>query len=144
MGYLKVQCWIFARNENDPAGPKCLLLKTNLTRGSFWQPVTGSVEPGEGYFEAACREPLEETGFLFESPPRDVGFEFEYTSQFGVTKEHVFALTLDKENIPKLDPKEHQDFLWIKPIDALGKLKYPSNADGLKKSFKLIFGRDLN
>lgn len=145
----KVQCWIFAVGQWNPSDPKsldsiqCLLLKTNVTRGSYWQPVTGTVESHEGYYEAACREPFEETGFNFESAPQDIGYEFEFTSQYGVTKERVFILKIEKTENPKIDPKEHQDFQWTTPQNALTLLKYPTNIEGLKRSYRFAFGKDL-
>lgn len=141
MSHRKVQVWIFSRDAKQ--APSCLLLKTNKARGQFWQPVTGTVEDHEGFFEAACREPLEETGFDFEAPPADTGYEFEFASRFGHTKEHVFALQVDGEPKPKIDPKEHDDFQWTAPKDALKLLRYPSNVDGLRKAFKLLFKKDL-
>ncbi|MBI2604458.1 MAG: NUDIX domain-containing protein [Deltaproteobacteria bacterium] len=143
MGHRKVQCWIFAADSGQPNDARCLLLKTNAARGAFWQPVTGSVEPGEGFFEAACREPLEETGFAFESPPVDVGYDFEFTSRFGVTRERVFVLTVASQQDPRLDPKEHQDFQWISPLQAIGLLRFPTNEQGLRLSFRCLFGKDL-
>lgn len=148
MIHRKVQCWILLK---PPAGTPfdplkdglCLLLKTNVVRGSFWQPVTGTVEVNEGYFEAACREPLEETGFHFPSAPIDTGYEFDFTSRQGHTRERIFVLSVEEKTPPKIDPKEHQDFQWIAPKEALKLLKYPSNIDGLKQSFKLLFNKEL-
>ncbi|HRK03098.1 MAG TPA: NUDIX domain-containing protein, partial [Oligoflexia bacterium] len=45
----KVQCWILSRSG------RCLLLLTNKRRGEFWQPVTGTVEDGESFEQAALR-----------------------------------------------------------------------------------------
>lgn len=137
----KVQCWIFSHDVQG--GERCLLLKTNQARGSFWQPVTGTVENLEGYFEAACREPLEETGFRFKSAPLDSGFEFDFNSRFGPARERIFALVVDDIPTPKLDPNEHQAYQWIHPREALALLRFPSNIDGLKKTFKMVFGKDL-
>ena len=141
MLHRKVQCWIFSKPT--AGNPSCLLLRTNEARGDFWQPVTGTVEQNEGYFEAACREPSEETGFHFDSTPLDIGYEFDFHSRFGATRERVFALVVEDTPPPKLDPKEHQDFQWIHPLEALKLLKYPSNKDGLKHSFEKIFGKKL-
>ena len=143
----KVQCWIFSRDLSAGAdSERCLLLKTNRARGSFWQPVTGTVEPHEGFFEAACREPLEETGFTFREQPLDSGFEFDYTSRFGPPRERIFALVVDsdpKPPTPKIDPKEHDDHQWVHPRDAVKLLKFPSNVEGLKKTYRLVFGKEL-
>ncbi len=139
----KVQCWIFAVGPSVPTPPMCLLLKTNEKRGAYWQPVTGTVEQHEGYYEAACREPFEETAFSFESPPQDIGYEFEFTSQYGVTKERVFALKIENTETPKIDSKEHQDFQWIDPETALTLLKYPTNIEGLKRAYRFSFEKEL-
>jgi 8-oxo-dGTP pyrophosphatase MutT (NUDIX family) len=132
----KVQCWIFSQDGN------CLLLKTNAKRGSFWQPVTGSVEEGESFSEGALREAIEETGFTFQSSPLDTGFTFDFDSKFGAATEHVFALLIKKQPKPKLDPKEHDAFRWVSPNDALKLLKFPSNAEGLKKALAFATGKE--
>jgi 8-oxo-dGTP pyrophosphatase MutT (NUDIX family) len=153
MLHRKVQCWIYSKTAaagatgdaipNALDSERCLLLLTNEVRGSYWQPVTGSVEPGEGYFEAACREPLEETGFTFNSTPVDSGFEFDFTSRFGPTRERIFALTVEDMPIPKIDPNEHQAFQWIHPRDALRLMRFRSNFDGLKLTYEIVFGKEL-
>ena len=140
MTHRKVQCWILSKQDNET---QCLLLKTNQARGRFWQPVTGTVEEGEGFFEAACREPLEETGFSFISPPVDTGYEFEFDSRFGHTKERTYALMVEGLPKPKLDPKEHEDYQWADPQKALALLRFASNAEGLKRALKIVFGEVL-
>jgi 8-oxo-dGTP pyrophosphatase MutT (NUDIX family) len=143
MGFQKVQCWIFASQDEKELSPKCLLLKTIPKRGSYWQPITGSVEVGEGYFEAACREPYEETKLYFDSPPIDVGFEFQYASQYGVVKERVFALLIPNPQPVTIDPIEHQDYTWVTPLEALKMLRFPSNKEGLKKAYFALFKKPL-
>ena len=138
MLHRKVQCWIFSQNNEQ-----CLLLLTNRARGEFWQPVTGTVEAGEGFFEAACRESFEETGFKFKTAPLDTVFEFDFTSRFGPTRERIFALTIDDLPEPRLDSREHQAFQWLPPLAALKLLRFPSNIDGLKKTYALVFGKEL-
>lgn len=133
----KVQVWIFSKQG------KCLLLKTNQKRGEFWQPVTGSVEKGEPLPQAALREATEETGFEFTQDPIDVQHEFRFESPFGEALEKTYAFIVSKEAKPQLDPKEHQEYQWVSPHEALALLKYPSNADGLKLSYRILFGREL-
>ena len=137
----KVQCWIFC--EDADSTPLCLLFKTAENRGSFWQPVTGSVEADENFFAAACREAYEETGLIFAAPPDDTGYEFEFTSRFGPTHERCFVARLSTKLPPKLDPKEHQDFQWIAPKDAEPLLRFPSNIEGLHQSYRLLYGKDF-
>ena len=102
-----------------------------------------TVEAGEGFFEAACRESHEKTGFKFESAPLDSAFEFDFTSRFGPTRERIFALTINDLPEPRLDPKEHQAFQWLQPKAALKLLRFPSNIDGLKKTYAMVFGKEL-
>ena len=147
MLHRKVQCWIFSEGPEPfrlgASDAMVLLLQTNQARGEFWQPVTGTVEANEGFFEAACREPFEETGFIFNSPPADTGYEFDFVSRVGQTRERVFALTVEDHPNPRIDPKEHQDFQWVPPSQALSLLRFPSNLEGLKRSYRLVFGKDL-
>lgn len=139
--FKKVQCWIFSSaGKGSPA--HCLLLKTNAARGGFWQPVTGTVEDGEGYLEAACREAAEETGFAFPKMPLDSGHEFSFISRFGQARERTFALYIDGLPIPLLDPREHDDFRWVLPSNAAELLRYPSNREGLAHSYQSLFGKE--
>ena len=137
----KVQCWIFS--TSGAGEPVCLLLRTTRKRGSFWQPVTGSAEAGEPDAAAALREATEETGFAFAPPPADTGYEFAFTSRFGEARERVFAAKVPGAQPPKLDPREHDAFQWIAPADALELVRFPSNRDGLRHAYRLIWGKDL-
>ncbi len=101
----KVQVVVF-----DLSGkfPKVLLLKTNKARGSFWQNVTGSLNPKETPLKGAKRELFEETGI---KPDKllDLNYSFKYKDFL----EHVFvAILLKTPPKIKLDPKEHDDFKW--------------------------------
>jgi len=135
----KVQCWIFAKDQQSKAEPVCLLLKTNEARGSFWQPVTGSVDDGEDFPEAALREAIEETGLHFSQSVIDTGYEFEFNSRFGPAKERVYALVIDKKSTPQLDPHEHRSFQWLAPHQAQALLQFPSNKAGLSAALKAAF-----
>ena len=48
-----------------PNEKQFLLFKVNESRGGFWQNITGSVEKGESFKEAAIREIHEETGLEY-------------------------------------------------------------------------------
>ena len=72
----KVQVIITAR---DPEGSwSALILKTNKDRGQFWQNVTGSVDEGESFEEAALREAQEETGLEIEKIVEFDGLELSF------------------------------------------------------------------
>jgi len=94
-----------------------LLLKTNLKRGSFWQNITGGVDEGEKYAQAALREFTEETGkkaskkFHHEFINLEMKFKFEKKNK--KIKEKVFALICEEVFDVTIDPKEHDDYKWI-------------------------------
>jgi 8-oxo-dGTP pyrophosphatase MutT (NUDIX family) len=102
----KVQIVVFDLSGETPM---VLLLKTRKSRGSFWQNITGSVNPKEALDSAAKRELFEETG-LTPDEFLDLGYSFE----FGDFIEHTFAAILNKSPKKiKIDPKEHDDFKWV-------------------------------
>ncbi len=132
---LKVQVWIHCVG-------RVLLLKTIPERGEFWQPVTGSVEPGESLAEAALREAREETGLAFVAAPLPLDYDFRFRSRFGHVQEHSFSLEAPSAGarLPgvTIDPKEHLEFQWVRPDDALRWLKFESN----RKALEILMGRN--
>jgi 8-oxo-dGTP pyrophosphatase MutT (NUDIX family) len=134
----KVQVWI--HHARADGGLDVLLLRTNARRGSWWQPVTGAVEPGETLEQAAVREATEETGFALAAAPTPIGAPFQYHDQWGYDcTEHSFALEGPAGRpAPKLDPEEHDGFRWSEAGEAGPLLKFPSNAETLKA---LVAGR---
>lgn len=117
----KVQVVVF---DLSGGTPKVLLLKTNKSRGNFWQNITGSANPDESPISAAKRELLEETG-LNPNELIDLGYFFDY-EQF---HEDVFAaIFLKSPGKVVLDPKEHDDFKWVEAASISKKdYKYQSN-----------------
>ena len=130
MAKLKVQVWIFHRDEQQAVG--CLLLKTTPARGGFWQPVTGGVEAGESLEAAAMREVAEETGWSIDSPICDLDRCFNYQKNGTEFEEHGFALWVDQRKDPRLDPGEHCDWAWVQADQAPHLLGFQSNRDMLQ------------
>lgn len=124
----KVQVWLFQRTPSQDL--QVLLLKTNPKRGAFWQPVTGSVDSGESFEQAALREAEEETGC--QGPRKKdllpLGEPFAFESKFGPALEQPFALEWPVGSDVRLDGKEHTEFKWLDASRARGLLKYASNA----------------
>lgn len=96
---------------------KLLLLKVIPRRGANWQPVTGSVDPGEKWEDAAKRELMEETGLALDVQSLELEFDFEDRNQRAV-KERVFFAQLEQEMDVPIDPIEHTDFVW-RPFDEI-------------------------
>lgn len=132
MGRQKVQVWIVSRTRE---GWKVLLLHMLPERGSHWQPVTGSVEPGEALPQAALREAGEETGLSLESAAlQPLGFEFEFEKS-GI-RLHETAFWIESRLDPstasvKLDPREHFEFRWCSFKEATALLSFESNRESL-------------
>lgn len=94
----------------------------------FWQSVTGSLEKDENPQQAAKRELQEETGII-EPELHDCQFSqnFEIYSIWreryapGVTEnqEHLFSLELADKVYIQLDPREHEEYIWLSKQEAV-------------------------
>ncbi|MBT5016493.1 NUDIX pyrophosphatase [Candidatus Peregrinibacteria bacterium] len=114
--------------------PVFLLLKRQLHRGGFWQPVTGGVEKGEDLKETALREMKEETGIEnYVEVLEDLHyFEFEANGGHGWMKEYVFGVQVD-EKTESVISDEHSEQKWCSLDEALDLLKYENNKVGFRK-----------
>jgi 8-oxo-dGTP pyrophosphatase MutT (NUDIX family) len=90
-----------------------LLLQTKEDRNFHWQNITGSVEEGESYLDAASRELEEESGLKGEIHELDLNFKFLDRWEKNVIEKVYVALVPRSENI-LLCEQEHQDFKWLK------------------------------
>lgn len=126
---------VYWKSSPESADKKVLLLQVIDKRGSFWQPVTGKMDPGETYPETALREAEEETGFRFERQPQYLGLEYEFQGRWGPAVERAFFLPVfgPTPPTPTLDPKEHQAFRWVSPEEALQLAKFPANQDAIRR-----------
>ena len=109
----KVQVVIFLTNSH---GVELLLLKTTQKRGSYWQNVTGGVEPeDQSLKESALREVFEETG-LKNIKVHSLNFESSFIDRWNteVTEHHFLAIAQDDEENISIDPSEHQDWGTLK------------------------------
>lgn len=138
--HLKVQVWIYTKiNSNEIKDDiLVLLLLTRPDRGNFWQPVTGSVEPGETLTEAALRETYEETGLPFKNSPLQLKYDFAFISRGKNIHEYCFAIETPQLRPPVIDPREHIDFQWMNPSQAKNLLKHVSNQEALSALIKTL------
>ena len=122
---------------DNPDNRKVLLLKVKPERGGGWHPVTGHVDLNEGFEQAALREAQEETGFSFTEKPRYLGLEHEFDGRFGPSVERAFALAIPGTGTPpnpKLDPKEHTEFQWFTPAEAMQLVTFPVSREAIYRA----------
>ena len=118
----KVQIVMFQQLRNSKE-LYILLLQTKQSRGSFWQNITGGVEKTDtSILEAAKRELQEETG-IAPHCINALDLNFEFTDRWNTkVKEFIFYAiyknSSDKLIIPRIDPREHQSFMWVNTQDV--------------------------
>lgn len=107
-----------------------LLLKLSKERGGFWQNVTGGVDEGETFLEAAKRELKEETNLQGTMNETDIELHFKDRFEFDVV-EKVFYVILSEKKLPALS-YEHDDFKWL-PLNEITENEY-----GFKTNYEVV------
>lgn len=117
-----------------------ILLLERADKPSFWQSVTGSLEPGETIEQTAKRELAEETGIYSndilnwqQSSIYEIYPHWRHRYAPGVTHntEHIFSLCITAETPILLSPREHLDYIWCSPEQAAEKVFSPSNRSAI-------------
>ncbi|HEX6927613.1 MAG TPA: dihydroneopterin triphosphate diphosphatase [Gammaproteobacteria bacterium] len=127
------------------AGDDVLLLRRS-DPPDYWQSVTGSLEWGESAPAAAKRELREETGLLADVDLEDTGIvnDFQivppWTEKFapGTTtnREYVYLLQLRDRPRIELDTREHVEYRWLRPADAIALAASSTNRDAIRRLLK--------
>ncbi len=118
----------------------------------FWQGITGALESGEGYADAAKREVREETGIELESLA-DTGFEHifpvqpEWCAFYGdeptVIQERVFYAVVPPDIAPVLSA-EHQESRWCTFHEAEPLLTFGATAECLRAAARFLLANSDN
>ena len=110
-----------------------LLFRRPPSRGRFWVPVSGKVEPNDHDFRSAlCRELDEETGFVC-SPPAliDLDWAVPFRADNGETwRLHAFAVRVPRSFEPRLSA-EHDAAEWVTPEEAVRRLHFEDNREAI-------------
>jgi dATP pyrophosphohydrolase len=120
-----------------------VLLLERVAPTGFWQSVTGSLEPGEGWVHAALREVGEETGLradpdglvewrLANRYPIPTGFLGRYPAGVSHNEERVFSYAVPEPFAPRLAPREHGRALWLPWAEALSLVSSWTNRDAIR------------
>jgi dihydroneopterin triphosphate diphosphatase len=97
----------------------------------IWQIVTGGIDAGETAFDAARREVAEETGFLCDEliVLPYVG-SFYFAKKDAIEMQAAFACRATPDFEVRLS-HEHQNFRWLPYDEAMEKLVFPTQKEGL-------------
>ena len=115
-------------------GYEFLILRRPEEHGDIWQPVTGHVEKGEDFLEAAKREVLEETGIsqFIRSIDPDIVINFSSPETHKSYKEKVFGFEVSPEVEDIQLSDEHRSFSWVNCDTAMALLYWDNNKESLK------------
>ena len=145
MARLPYQILIYICRRPTPDTREYLLLKRTAARGGFWQGVTGGVEAGESFTQAAHREVREETSYqeFVHFMPLDFHYSFPldrprwghlYAPEVEVIHEECFGAEVSLgHGEPILDPSEHDQYRWLDVQQALALLMWPENQEALRR-----------
>jgi 8-oxo-dGTP pyrophosphatase MutT (NUDIX family) len=118
------------------AGPpiQLLLFRRPPTRGRYWVPISGKVEPSDADFESALRRELvEEVGLL--SPRRIVSLDWHvpFVAENGETwRLHAYAVEVGRRFEPRLS-SEHDAAEWVTPEEAAHRLHFDDNRAAVQR-----------
>ena len=120
-------------------GDEFLFLYRSPQQGSYWHCVSGALEEGESFAQAAGRELLEETGL--DATPVDLerfydydveGWESHYTPGAERIRVGCFLVDAPPGWEPTLD-WEHDDYRWCGAEEAVELLHWPEPRELLRE-----------
>lgn len=129
-----VQVVVF--RESDGVREYLLLLRHRPGADAFWQPVSGSLEDGETFVDAALREFDEETGLGVPESLVEIGLVDRFAiapawrDLYGADVTHnvqvAFAARVGKRDVT-IDPAEHLEHRWEPSVVARELVRYEPN-----------------
>ena len=145
MSRLPLQVLVYISRRASSGAREYLLLRRVPENGGFWQGVSGGVEEGETFEQAARREVFEETGYrrFVRFAPLDFRYTFPldrprwghlYAPDVETISEECFGAEVRAdEGEPRIDPREHDEYRWLGFDEALAHLTWEENKDALRR-----------
>jgi len=112
-----------------------LLFRRPPSRGSFWVPVSGKVDPTDPDLPSAlCREIEEETGRAVTPQELvDLDWVVSFPMEKGETwRLHAYAVPVPRTFRPRLS-SEHDAFEWVAADAAISRLHFDDNQDAVRR-----------
>jgi dihydroneopterin triphosphate diphosphatase len=135
----KVQVVVIATRNNKEY---LLSLRTIKKNGSFWQNITGSVDPGESFYDGATRELFEETGIKLNQNQKLIEIDFQNNFHDKWDRDVVeksYAVKISDIINVHLSAEEHDHYQWIDCNEVSAEnFKYASNFEVFKLAWKKL------
>jgi lipoyl(octanoyl) transferase len=108
----------------------------------FWQPVTGTMEPGESPEDAAKREVWEETGQRIELEPLHLRQSFVIDADYVDSRKPLFAdetafLAEAPAPLVQLSAEEHDAYEWLSMDEALARIRWSDDREAIEAAERL-------
>lgn len=114
--------------------------ETKAFHPNMFECIGGHLDPGETLEQGLKREVLEEIGCEIEVG--DVFDAFTYEDEEMLKVELSYLCKLVPGQVPKLNPEDHSEFLWI-GSDEISKFeKEDEETAALRKAFKILEGEN--
>ena len=126
-----VQGVVYRHGSN---GLEFLVMKRVPEDGGFWQPVTGTIEPGEELLATLKRELSEEAGLTDLMHVSKMLHTYEWGTGTLSGRDSVFAVEVAPNTEVVLEPSEHDDCKWLPLEEAVAMLKYDGNRLSMRRA----------
>jgi len=117
-----------------------LLRSSKKIYGGTWRMVGGKLEAGETAWAGCLRELAEETGLrpqrLLAVPYVNRFYEWKHDR---INDIPVFVAVVQDGQDPQLDD-EHRDFAWLSLDEAVKRLPWPGQREGMRAARALLLG----
>lgn len=131
-----IECWVYNKVNGSFLLLQCP--ETEVHR-SYWQPVTGGVDPGETRMGACIREVEEESGILFTE--NDISLVIERFTVPVPQKNFLLVKPIYIAQTEVTDiriSEEHMDYKWALPGEVPDLLLWDSNRYTFSKVLEFL------
>lgn len=144
---------VFSQHHEPRIPPRILLVQRSSTDSmpNLWEIPGGAVDEGETLLAGAAREVYEESGLMVKRISRLLAHDESEGERDGVEGGYIFStrrgmkivkftfvVDVEDSSTLKLDPEEHQDYVWATEAECRAKKVVRIGQDG-KRDVDLLF-----